>query len=376
MLQRVMMDGIELPRLYIAEDRDDVELAKSKGIPFIRWTQGQEMLIKVLLRPVLERKFPHINWNRVLGPRRKFRTKVERFKCAKRHDMIGEVKSLDDHVDDVRKSEPSNVAMSKAKPAMPEHDPDDDDIIIEHAPIANNENVIDGGGGTVLARETLDLEEYVGDMSSYVNIEILQRLRLMPAFIGDILDCVKLNMGTGMYWSEGYNKKRSLPVGRYGSNGQLPNLVILDISYSIPRGISATMISLIDTLRTQLSADLIITAKRSGFYPMGAELPKPQDIRRQFPCGNESSDFCNILTTHIRGRHYGHVFSFGDDDTPAYDRFKTGGWLNLEGTVVEHVHHYHTWKKNGKTGYAKWCHMLGKQPMEDYDTSWCSVIEG
>ena len=77
MLQRVMLDGIELPRLYIAENKSDAELAMSKGIPFIRWTRGQDELIKILLRPVLEQMFPHISWNAVLGPKRKFRTKVE-----------------------------------------------------------------------------------------------------------------------------------------------------------------------------------------------------------------------------------------------------------------------------------------------------------
>ena len=29
----------------------------------------------------------------------------------------------------------------------------------------------------------------------------------------------------------------------------------------------------------------------------------------------------------------------------------------------------------GKTGYAKWCHMLAKQPLVEYDTSWCEVIK-
>src|SRR5574344_1960570 len=77
MLKRVMLDGIELPRLYIAENREDVAIAQDKGIPYVRWTQGNEALIKMLLRPTLERMFPHIKWNKVLGPKFRFRTKVE-----------------------------------------------------------------------------------------------------------------------------------------------------------------------------------------------------------------------------------------------------------------------------------------------------------
>jgi hypothetical protein len=226
----------------------------------------------------------------------------------------------------------------------------------------------------------LDLEDYMGDMSSYVNLEVLQRLKLMPRFIGDILDCIKINIGSGMYWREGYNKRLGIPVGRFNASGQLPNLIILDVSGSIPRGISATMISLIDTLRTQLSADLIITSSHSRFYPMGSELPDPQRIRDMFSYGNEAAEFWGILSTYIRGRHYGHVFSFGDNDTPDYFNYHQAKGPVLEGTIVEHVHHYHTGKfyETGvdmrKTGYAKWCHMLGNEPLVEYDTSWCNVI--
>jgi hypothetical protein len=99
-----------------------------------------------------------------------------------------------------------------------------------------------------------------------------------------------------------------------------------------------------------------------------------------FNYGNESYDFFNILNMRIRGRHYGHVFSFGDDDTPKYEWFHNDQTCSLAGTTVDHVHHYHTglrWRNTEtdlKTGYAKWCHMLSTQPAVDYDTSWCEVI--
>jgi len=382
MLQRVMLDGIELPRLYIAETMKDAELAKSKGIPFIRWTRGQDELIRMLLRPVLESMFPHIKWSAVLGPKRRFKTIVEVYDNGVSGSCIDDIESLDGNEGTGYKWTPDD---SDAEPVEAEHGivNDDDIVLTESASISAGERLFhDTTQHTMTPVQKLDIEDYIGDMSSYVNLEILQRLRLMPAFIGDILDCVKLNIGSGMYWSEGYNKRRGLPVGRYDSSRQLPNLVILDISGSIPRGISATMISLIDTLRTQLSADLIITSTNSRFYPMGTELPDPQTIRNQFGYGNESYDFMGILTTHIRGRHYGHVFSFGDNDTPNYTYFNCNDY-SLAGTRVEYVHHYHTGKwlefnnqfgSGKKTGYAKWCHLLSNQPIEEYDTSWCEVI--
>lgn len=383
MLQRVMIDNIELPRLYIAENAADVELAMSRGIPFIRWRQGQEALIKMLLRPVLERMFPSINWVKVLGPRKKFRTKVT--VCKPKKDEPDQLDIYESGRDMDSESVEHDVKHDVEHDADIEVNSSDiieedgDIILVEDAVASSEERLFSGSASETFHPETYDIEDYIGDMSSYVNIEMLQRLKLMPAFIGDILDCVKINMSSGLYWREGYNKRLGLPVGRFNSSGQLPNLVILDVSGSIPRGISATMISLIDTLRTQLSADLIITASISRFYPMSSELPTPNQIRHKFGYGNEAGQFFGILADHICGRHYGHVFSFGDNDTPEYFSCCGDKCPSLAGTMVECVHHYHTgvtWRGEveDKTGYAKWCHMLAKKPTEEYDTSWCSVI--
>lgn len=87
MLQRVTIDGIQLPRLYIAENQKDVDVAMSNGIPFIRWSKGQDALIRILLRPTLERMFPHIKWDNVLGRRRPFETQVELYGTGNETDQ-------------------------------------------------------------------------------------------------------------------------------------------------------------------------------------------------------------------------------------------------------------------------------------------------
>lgn len=347
MLQRVTMQGIPLPRLYIAENVQDVALAKSKGIPYIKWNLGQDELIKFILRPFLEKMFPDIRWNNVLGPRRRFRTKVEMVKGG----------SYDSTSDE------GTVLIEE-----------DDGTITERADIAVDERTFDvrNGGGEV---ESVDLSLYVGDLSSHVNLEVLQSLRLMPAFIGDILECIKVNVGSGQFWQEGYNKKRRLYVGNYNSAAQLPNLIILDVSRSIPRGISSTMLMLIDTLRSQVSADLIVTGRHSKWFSMNEKLPSPQLLREMVPLGQESEEFLEILKDHVAGKHYGHVFCFGDNDTP---------WIQLEdydhfliGTEVDHVHSYHTWRDDALAGYCKWCvRNLAKKPEVSYDRSWCEVIKG
>lgn len=378
MLKKVEIDGIKLPRLYIAENARDAEVAMANGVPYIKWTKGQEELVKILLRPVLEKMFPHIKWDKVLGRRKKFSTHVH--VCHEHDDAPDQLElmsTVDEEAENLyrpRSSEPIELNDSEDTMSYEDMTVDENGIVYEDSYLTEEERTFDVTNGITSSYDKMSVFDYMGDMSSYVNIEMLQRLRLMPAFIGDILDCVKLNLGSGMYWREGYNKKLGLLNGRFDASRQLPNLVILDVSGSIPRGISATMIALIDTLRTQLSADLIITSSISMFYPMGSELPSPQTLRNQFGYGNEANMFFDIMAKNISGKHYGHVFSFGDNDTPSYFNYDRKNFPSMCGTKVEFVHHYHTWSEDDPTGYAKWCHMLADEPEVEHDSTWCDFI--
>lgn len=373
MLQRVTFPGIELPRLYIAENAEDAEVAKRSGIPYVKWTQGCDALIRMLLRPTLEKMFPHIRWSQVLGPKRRFATKVN--VLEKGEEDYDRVLDANPSAKAAELPEPDVIRMEEES-----YDEEPDETLTEEAVVTTGTRVFSGTEQALqLQYRKLSIADYVGDLTACVDLEVLQRLRLMPSFIGDIMDCIKTNVTSSVHWSEGYNKKLGCAVGNFNRSGQLPNLIILDVSGSIPRGISATMISLIDTLRTQLSADLIITSSMSRFYPAGSELPDPESIRSMFGFSNESAGFFNILTRHIQGKHYGNVVSFGDNDTPDYEMFeKFPEMYSLKGTKVEAVHHFHTGKwcygSSRRTGYAKWCHLLGQAPVEKRDTSWVKSI--
>lgn len=368
MLQRVTYPGIELPRLYIAENAADAKTAKENGLPFVRWTLGNDELIKSLLRPVIEKMFPHINWRKVLGPKNSFKTNVYITKQEPKEQPT-EIVNEESKIPITE----TNEAEEPIEGAFKEEDHDE-----ESASVPDSFRYHDGGSKMVIT-EKLSIQKYMGDLSSSVNLDVLQSLKLMPSFIGDILDCIRINKTASVLWSEGFNKKRGVCIGNFNRSNQLPNLIIIDVSGSIPRGISSTMIALADTLRTQLEADLIITGSNSRFYGRTDNLPNPQRIRNMFGYGNESYDFLSILTKEIQGKTYGHVFSFGDFDSPNYDLL--GADYNISGTTVKMVHHYHTGRNmfrsednTLKTGYGYWCHLLGKQPEIEYNTDWCNVI--
>ena len=369
MLQRVTMQGIELPRLYIAENRKDVELAIEKGVPFVRWKQGKEKLIKLLLLPTLKKMFPHILWNKLED-------------MPKSRSIIVEKPPTKTKVSPVA-DDPDYHASTDHK-EITKFKSEEEEVLVD---VATDYRSFDNDGSDAISFEKIDIYQHMGDLSSQVNLDVLQNLKLMPKFVGDILDCIKTNMVAGTMWSEGYNKKKAATVGNYDRSGELRNLIIVDISGSIPIGISSTMITLVDTLRSQVHADLIITGSCSRYYPYEEELPDPQTIRDTIGRSNEAMEFCAILLDHIVGRHWGHVISFGDNDNPGnwidYDSRHYGLAVeipSLASTEVEHVHHYHTgcgvrFHHEAETGYALWTNELSKKPVKSFYTNWCNVIE-
>lgn len=380
MLQRIAVDGIEFPRLYIAENNADVAMARENGIPYVRWKWGQEELIKQLLRPVIEKMFPGIDWNKVLGKKKPVRSQVIMVSGSSVEEPMEHIANVD------------SEAMLKAQHNYDElvdyydHETQEPDENGEYTRIVDiAESPRDFTGGVIepnyhdFTVDRMSIQQYIGDLTSSVDINALQKLGMLPKFVGDVADCIKHNLSQSMRWTEGYTKKLGYPLGKFNCKAELPNLVIIDVSHSIPDGIAATMLTLADTLRSQCNADLIITSARSGYYPAGAELPKPQTLRDYYGRSNEATEFWGIMEKHIAGREFGHVISFGDNDNPGmdpmswlYDERRTGC---LAGTKVHAVHHYHTWSADTETGYARWVKLCCPSAEQIFDTSWCKVMK-
>jgi hypothetical protein len=377
MLQRIAIEGIQFPRLYIAENKQDVLVAQQNGIPYIKWKFGQEELVKQLLRPVIEQMFPGIDWDKVLGKKKPVRSMV--------YLTNGFVSENNGTVADY-----NNDKMLEAQDNFDKHEhilghdwaePNENGEYIRSVDIADGPRdcIADNSelGYDHFIEDKLRIQDYIGDLSSSVDIDALQKLGLLPKFVGDVTDCIKRNLNQSMRWTEGYTKKLGYPLGKFDRKQELPNLVIIDVSHSIPDGIAATMLTLADTLRSQCNAELIITSRRSGYYPSGAELPKPQTLRDYYGRSNESAEFWGIIRKHIAGREFGHVISFGDDDNPGmwreyWDKFYN---INAQGTKVHAVHHYHTWRSATETGYARWVKECSPNVQQFFDTSWCNVIK-
>lgn len=335
--------GVKIPEVYVCEDMAEAESARHYGLPYVIRPGGMddEKLVIVMMYRTLRRKFPHIKWEEVFG--------VEEW--------------CDTVIIHVPGDENAQAHVNSTG---------DSDL----ADIATEERVFHGGFEVgELDYCERSLYEYIGDKSAEVSIEELQALNLLPTFLSDIADSIKRNL-YGYDWTEGYNKKLGVPLGNFNATRERKNLMILDISGSIPRGISATMLTLIDTLRTQANADLIITGSTSLWYEAGSELPDPQWIRNNCGYGNEARQFYDILEKHVAGHEFGNVICFGDEDCPEYFKSYDVGDTkipDMSSTKIGKLWSYHTSYKR-TPGYAKWVKDIGEECEEEVNTTWCKLM--
>lgn len=351
-MHRIQCGTIPIPVLYVCEDTIEARKVRAAGIPYIIRPNGMtdKKLVAYVLLNVLETKFPHIDWFSYLG-----------LSSYIRKELIVHVPGMKD---------------------CDSHKSGDDAGGLCITDIADDEREFTSGieGDDYGER---DLSSYIGNAAAaHVKIEELQDLNLLPTFLDDIAEAIKKNL-YGMYWSEGFNKKRGVPLGNFDAGGEKPNLIILDVSGSIPKGVSATMLTLIETLRDRANADLIVTGSCSMYWAAGEKLPSPEWIRSHIGYNNEATQFNEIIRTRIAGRQWGNVIAFGDNDCPSafWGRYSERDKAqltskDLEGTTVENLLSFHTFQ-NYTPGYARWVDetpgvLLGG---ETINTEWCDFME-
>ncbi len=325
--------------LWVAESDEEAEYCAKQKEAFVIWDKGYESLLALIMIPILKKHIPGIDWNSF-------------FDFYPTEDIPILVYQNQDASDSEHHSIPSTEEVYKYPDAS--HSPSAD--------VAASERVINQGPSTT---GIVNIKEWVGN-TSYIDIDMLLKMQLLPSAIWDIVESIAVK-GDDVHWTEGYNKKRGVPLGTFVNDVERPNLLIIDISNSIPLGISSTMLYLADNMRSNLNADLIITGAKSVYYPSGTVLPNPQEIRNNIGRSNESPMFSQILCEHILPKQWDNVYSFGDNDSPhlkiPFSRYACD---------VQHVHHFHTCWDNSSTGYAKWADKYSKDIR--YDTSWCHFM--
>lgn len=226
--------------------------------------------------------------------------------------------------------------------------------------IINEDNIGYGYEDSSFGVIETSIEQLAGEDITYVDIDLLAELSMLPQFMTDIRDAITVNVTNNFMWNDGYDKKRGTCSGFLTETPRARQLVILDISGSIPDGVSTGMLTLIKTITDITHADLIITAGISEFYYNREVMELDiRDIRRRFDYSNESVMFRRILKTH--DMDYDVVITFGDSDNPDQfggddepiildQKINTKKWYSF--FCMKHDTYGNSWRHG--CGYGRW----------------------
>jgi len=176
--------------------------------------------------------------------------------------------------------------------------------------------------GTLEEFEKLENSEeqfkaFVKDSAVYVDVTKLKELNVFPTWLDVIEKAIETNIHNfAVFNNNMYNKKLEGMYGGLELTNPNKNLIIIDISGSIPRGVSSTCLTLAKNLVETFYADLIITGSISILY--NYEEIHLLDIETVYENGqgNDQAYFKKIVSAD--DRHYKTAIVFGDNDSPCY----------------------------------------------------------
>ncbi len=199
-------------------------------------------------------------------------------------------------------------------------------------------------------KATVSIDSFIED-TYIVDFDKLAELKILPIWLDDLKLAVETNIINEVIFDPtAFNKQLGMNIGAGAVKTMKKNLLILDISGSIPDGIRLTIIQLSKLMSKKFYADIIFTGGSSVFIKYEDVFTKDiKAITDGISRNNEGEQFKAIVEQY---REYGTCICFGDDDSPA-------GNLNsstkLEPKyVIDTLYSLHTDNRsNNITGYSK-----------------------
>lgn len=163
------------------------------------------------------------------------------------------------------------------------------------------------------------LKDFIKNASAYVDIQVLKDLNVFPVWVSDIEEAVNTNIHNFATFNPNmYNKKLEAVMGGIEMTPPGKNLIIIDISGSIPRAVSATCLTLAKHLAETFYSDLMITGSKTTLYGY-EDLPelKVEKLYSENKMDNDQEYFRKLVTGDTR--NYDTAIVFGDNDHPGHD---------------------------------------------------------
>ena len=294
MLQKITSKRVELPTIFLVENEDDFNQLP-RGLPYIVGTQKELGFIRVFLEfQVLYRS------------------------CMKTKLSINWLKCLE-------KLGYKNVRTY---------------------------NLSSGGtftGGNPEDNAQIPIDSFIEDQY-LVNFDKLTELKVLPTWLDDLRASIETNIIDEVTFDpSSFNKQLGLNIGGATLKHNKKNLLILDVSGSIPDGVVKTITGLAKLMSKKFYADVMVTGGQTYLIEYD-DVPNSDFVALAAKAGrnNEGEMYRKIVKEK---RDYNTVISFGDDDNPgAFDR-STECNFTVETLFSLHTKGQHT---NNITGYARW----------------------
>lgn len=231
---------------------------------------------------------------------------------------------------------------------------------------------------SLLKDQTTKFKHFVKDSSCYVNIEKLKDLNVFPVWLDKIEDAISTNIHNfAVYNNNMYNKKLEGMYGSLDLTSPSRNLIIIDISGSIPKAVSTTCLTLAKNLSESFYADILITGSKSTLY-LYEEL-YTLDVKKVYTDNGMDNDqvyFKELLTKEKKV--YKTCIVFGDNHSPCHNwhneyNKKTSAISREKGKEIclweiEKVISFHTNSTVYTAGYADWFEPKEIEKIDDWVT--------
>jgi hypothetical protein len=280
-MKLLLSEKFELPKVYFISDREQIEEVPP-GVPFIFGdAKDEQYLIRILEYEVLYQEaiksgFP-FNFKRILK---------------------------ENGYEDIYDMDYGNPAFIKLKT---DGDPTGTRYIDE------KEFRLSSSEGRS------KFKEFVKDSSVYVDIQKLKALNVFPLWLNTIEEAVSTNIHNfAVFNNNMYNKKLEGMFGSLDLVSPSRNLIIIDISGSIPRAVSSTCLALSKNLAETFYADLLITGSKSTVYAYeNLHELNIDTIYDENGMDNDQVYFKKLVTSDER--KYKTAIVFGDNHSPGWD---------------------------------------------------------
>lgn len=208
-----------------------------------------------------------------------------------------------------------------------------------------------------LSANSDSLKQYLNDATAHIDIAKLKELNVFPVWLDDIEKAVRTNLQNfAMYNPFIYNKRLD---GMYGNVDILSpdrNLIIIDISSSIPKSISVALMKLAKWMGESFYADIIFTGKDTILIPYEELHSLDIDyIYKYYGNNQECKEFRKLLFGD--NRIYKTAIVFGDNHSPCFNWDYTGSISREDAQKkctweIEKLISFHTTSNTINAGYS------------------------